>query len=158
MTEPAQSRLLTHAMAWSEDQALNRVRKNLVELVNEPTNIWAGRWAFGLYQRPHPKPELMTPRVIGICTLTESAALTGAMILQLPKALRLYGQTCKLEMIPICAEPEILEESVPGVLLRVLSYGNFDVPTTTALASSDLPVEGLVFSTNLTHPPKGWPV
>ena len=160
MTEPPSmdSRLLTHAMAWSEDAQVNRVRQRLIRFANDEFQTLPVRWSFALFRREHPKPELLVRSVVGWCTLTESAALTGAMVGKLPKRVRLQGDHCEVEMISPTEEPEVMHEPLPCLLLRVLKYSEHVIGSVTALSASDLPEDGLMFRTYLPGPPKGWPV
>lgn len=160
MNEPpsTESRLLTHAMAWSEDTQVNRVRERLIRFANDEFRTLPVRWSFALFRRAHPKGEQPARSVVGWCTLTESAALTGAMIGELPKRLRLQGDQCEVEMMPPTEEQEVMHEPLPGLLLKILKYSNHAIGTVTALSASELPEDGLMFTTFLPGPPKGWPV
>lgn len=134
---------------------MDRIRARLQTFVRGPLAVMPGRWAFALYHRQQPGDALLASRAVGVVTRTESVALTGALIRRLPARLWLERARTPVQLLPISNRPEMLYEAWPAVILR---FEDGQLRGTKALAAHTLPPLGIVFLTELEHPPHGWPL
>lgn len=141
--------LLTHAKQFSADPRIERVRRRLQALVRPEDG-----YSFALCRRQHPDGQQLVPRVVGVVTARDACTLTHRMISDLPRALVLEANR-NVQLISLCAEPELREEPVVGLLLRF--FEDDGTHEDVSASASCLPLDGLVFSTLNPVPPQGWP-
>lgn len=138
----------------STELRVDDVRRRLIAFLATSSSASPRAWGFALYPREHPCP--LRSRVVGIVTTGDSLALTHRMMLHLWPGLWMEGEVGRVELVPLCPEPELLDESLPGLLLRTWEDGN-RACRTFALSARDLPASGLLLVSDRHAPPPGWP-
>ena len=113
-----------------------------------------GTWGFALYPRRKLDARMLSLRLMGFVTLSDSGALTSALLVALPQDVWLEWSPTPIQLISVAHEPELLHEPLPGVLLR---RRDDDLSRTQSLSAHSLPPLGIVFLTRGAGRPPGWP-
>jgi hypothetical protein len=138
------------------DRRVDPIRRRLRIFSRGPLATMPGAWGFAVYRRVQPVLGMRFVTVLGVVTGVEAVSLTSGMIAALPERLWLERARTPVELIPVCAEAELLHEPASAVRLRLLATRPGEADSF-LISAHDLPVLGLVFMSDQTSPPPGWP-
>ena len=144
----------SHARDWTEDRNTVDGRVYLAEI----RGFHQLGWSFALV--PRRDPDRQHTLYMAALTMSDGCYLTPRMLAELGP-LRLEAGHMILSLAPPWDVAAMMDEALPGILLRALSYNGEKVEQQewTRLAASDIPASGMVFTPepDLNLRPKGWP-